>query len=348
MNTETIYEYQEIKFAELTENMRRDKLEKLKKKMAKKGWELDSFHNNPLPKSSIAKFKRDMNQEAKTKENRETTENTDKQKTVAERYIFSPIKKNKTFLFYMFIILIFANIFIDNNQDNQQKHQQEPATKITQPKNIYFHTLTLKDYKEGRNKDELIEKLLGDKTILGESFENCIGDLAYNKSPEIKLKDALGWCINESQNNKVAFFSHINELKLRESGLSDIEIEAKRTERINKVNKAFSKKKNITYNKNHASLVTSFAYALQAGMLCDNLKMRLDTREKIENYIGTTTTQSIYSQDYARGLNSAFEDNDKGILCEEAWKHFGCYGDVNPRLIQENPFKLSNPILCEY
>jgi len=104
----------------------------------------------------------------------------------------------------------------------------------------------------------------------------------------------------------------------------------------------------VTYNEAHGALVKSFGYSLQAGMICDNLQLRLDTKEKIEKKIGTTTTQSIYGDDYMIGVNSALKDDEQGTLCEQAWLHFGCDGDIEAKLLQGNPFKLQNPLLCEY
>ena len=88
---------------------------------------------------------------------------------------------------------------------------------------------------------------------------------------------------------------------------------------------------------------------LQAALLCDNLKMRIDTESKVVKQVGQTIRGpgSPYNMDCLAGLNKAFEEEENG-LCESAWKDFGCSGAKIPRLIQENPFRLENVILCEY
>lgn len=59
---EIIYEYKEVGVqAGFTDEGRKKNLEKLKEKMAKEGWELDSYFNGGLTKASNAKFKRDIN-----------------------------------------------------------------------------------------------------------------------------------------------------------------------------------------------------------------------------------------------------------------------------------------------
>jgi len=104
----------------------------------------------------------------------------------------------------------------------------------------------------------------------------------------------------------------------------------------------------VTYNEIHGALVKSFSYSLQAGSICDNLNMRLDTEKKINDKIGTKARGGIYNKDSMIGITSAIRDDEEGILCEQAWLHFGCDGDIEAKLLQGNPFKLQNPMLCEY
>ena len=125
--------------------------------------------------------------------------------------------------------------------------------------------------------------------------------------------------------------------------------EVKKEEVKETVKKEISKEQpKNTYNESYGALVKSFAYSLQAGQLCDDLKMRLDTENKVKQKIGTDTRTGIYNKDYMVGINSAFADNEKGTLCKEAWLHFGCDGDIEANLLQANPFKIKNAKLCEY
>lgn len=99
----------------------------------------------------------------------------------------------------------------------------------------------------------------------------------------------------------------------------------------------------------HGKLVQDFCYALQASIVCKDLNMRADTERKIESQVGQKIrgSKSPYNQDCLIGFSKAFEDENKGI-CSKAWKLYGCYGSMIPRLIQENPFRKRNGIFCEY
>ena len=96
-------------------------------------------------------------------------------------------------------------------------------------------------------------------------------------------------------------------------------------------------------------LIKGFCYALQASMSCDELKMRLDTEGKIEEKVGGKFrgSKSKYRGVCTSGLMKAYEEEGKG-LCRNAWEQYGCDGSVESKLIQQNPFKLKNPILCTY
>lgn len=111
-----------------------------------------------------------------------------------------------------------------------------------------------------------------------------------------------------------------------------------------------SQKNNLFKKKTkYAELTQKFCYALQASMLCDNLKMRIDTEGKITAEVGTKIRGpgSIYNNDCMDGLNQALEEENMG-LCTNAWKRYGCFGNDIPKLIQENRFRNRNAVLCEY
>jgi hypothetical protein len=84
-------------------------------------------------------------------------------------------------------------------------------------------------------------------------------------------------------------------------------------------------------------------------MLCDDLKMRIDTEGKIETYVGEEIRgpQSKYNKDCMAGLNKAFEEETKG-LCSNAWRDYGCSGLDISKLLQENPSRNRNGVFCEY
>ncbi len=102
-------------------------------------------------------------------------------------------------------------------------------------------------------------------------------------------------------------------------------------------------------NPKHSTSVRNFCYALQAGMSCDGLQMRIDTEDKIENLVGEPIRgpKSRYNDDCIAGLSLAH--SEKGAdLCSKAWLDFGCNGKTTPRLLQENSFKNRNGSFCSY
>jgi hypothetical protein len=98
-----------------------------------------------------------------------------------------------------------------------------------------------------------------------------------------------------------------------------------------------------------SELAEDFCYALQASMLCDNLKMRIDTEGKVKEIIGVEIRGpgAPHNQACLQGLNKAFEE-EHGGLCSNVWRDFGCSGEKLSGLIQENPFKVKNAMLCEF
>lgn len=49
-----------------------------------------------------------------------------------------------------------------------------------------------------------------------EHFQNCMGDFASNKNPELTFKEVFSWCENERQTNRSAFESHYNEIAAKD------------------------------------------------------------------------------------------------------------------------------------
>lgn len=101
--------------------------------------------------------------------------------------------------------------------------------------------------------------------------------------------------------------------------------------------------------KEPKKLVQEFCYALQAALICDNLKMRVDTESKIRKKVGGEFRgpNKPYNNDCTTGLMKAFDDENKG-LCSIAWEKYGCHGTDAARLIQENHFRIQNAKICSY
>jgi hypothetical protein len=86
-------------------------------------------------------------------------------------------------------------------------------------------------------------------------------------------------------------------------------------------------------------LVFDFCYALQASMVCKNLKMRIDTERKIERKVGAKIRGPVspYNDACSAGLEAEFadenfEDGNKR-LCKKAWALYGCNGTKVPKLL---------------
>ncbi|MBM7423853.1 hypothetical protein [Spongiibacter marinus] len=99
----------------------------------------------------------------------------------------------------------------------------------------------------------------------------------------------------------------------------------------------------------NADLVENFCYALQAMALCDGISMRVDTEKKLEAKVGGPLRgrDSKYNGVCMAGISNAFDDEQKG-LCEKAWNQFGCFGSVEPKLLQKSSYGRSDHVLCEY
>lgn len=133
---------------------------------------------------------------------------------------FLPNKFNKNrkniFIFYFILLTISVSLFniFYNKQNKTIEEIREPIKKeITK-------NLTLMDYKNSSNKDELLIPLLKKNIQFNDykNYKNCVGDFVYQKSPTLLLEEIIRWCDNEKLRDKRAFYSHINELEIRENG----------------------------------------------------------------------------------------------------------------------------------
>lgn len=76
---------------------------------------------------------------------------------------------------------------------------------------------TLSDYRE-LSKEQRSGYLsaalatIQDATASSADFTDCMGDFAFNKTPELLFSDVLGWCQTERETNPERFIGHFNEL----------------------------------------------------------------------------------------------------------------------------------------
>jgi len=112
------------------------------------------------------------------------------------------------------------------------------------------------------------------------------------------------------------------------------------------VKKEIVMKEKIHYKQNTPQMAEQFGYVLQGSMICDNLIMRVDTEEKLRKRLGVKDVRKP-SLSHLNGIERAIKNEHNG-LCRDIWEKYGCYGSEIPRLIQESPFRVKNPVLCEF
>lgn len=170
---EMTYEYKEVGVtAGFTDEGRKKNLEKLKEKMAKDGWELDSYFNGGLTKASKAKFKRDIN--------------------------YKPEKKQSNFsmknILVGFIVLVIVGAIFSDGDSNPStskstKLYQEYEDKTNQQ--IKESTISLKDIAYSFVEDNNMSDSYKD------TMYDCLGYFVYSKDPNLKLKKMMQWCKND-------------------------------------------------------------------------------------------------------------------------------------------------------
>ncbi|MFQ2218346.1 hypothetical protein ACK32O_05835 [Aeromonas enteropelogenes] len=82
------------------------------------------------------------------------------------------------------------------------------------------------------------------------------------------------------------------------------------------------------YTPEIAQKVKGFCYAEQAGLLCDGLKMRIDTADKFYKSIGYAPQKGIQAPEFndcSDAFDAAIADEKKG-LCKKAEALYGCNG----------------------
>jgi len=139
---------------------------------------------------------------------------------IKPKKIFLPKKFNKNrlnvFIFYfvLFIIsLTLFNIFYNKQNDIE-------TTNIQEIKTIVNKNATLSDYKNSSDRNNLLLALLKNNisNVDFTHYKNCVGDFVYQKDRTLALTEIIEWCDNEKLRNKRSFYSHINELEVRENG----------------------------------------------------------------------------------------------------------------------------------
>ena len=74
-----------------------------------------------------------------------------------------------------------------------------------------------------------------------------------------------------------------------------------------------------------ADLIFGFCYALDASGNCSDLSVRLDTEGMVRDMVGQDFRAARHAA-CLEGLGRAFSDREQGVLCQNAWAHYGCSG----------------------
>ncbi len=184
-----VYEHKEVSVSVgYTEKSRKEKLNKLKLKMEKDGWELEDYFDGGLTKTSKAKFKRDIKYISEIKEN---------------KFSF------KNIMIGFFILIILGAIFGDDKSspNDEQKLYQEYENKT----NLEMQSLTtlLKDIAYSFSDDNNISETYKD------TMYDCLGYMVYAKNKDFKLSKMMQWC-KDDYINKDAKAIYYNEAWLLE------------------------------------------------------------------------------------------------------------------------------------
>ena len=98
-------------------------------------------------------------------------------------------------------------------------------------------------------------------------------------------------------------------------------------------------------------LVFNTGYALQAGLICDNLKYLISTTKEVSDKIGVANIRDDYKTIFYKGSEKAISDEQKlgrQGLCDKAWRLFGCNGKRTPKLLSESFRTNPNPQICHF
>ena len=177
---EIIYEYKEVSVqAGFTDEGRKKNLEKQKEKMAKDGWELDSYFNGGLTKASKAKFKRDINHKPEKKQS-------------------SFSMKNILIGFVVFVIIVAIFSDGDSNSTSTAKDTTaEESNKLYQK----YEDKTNQEMRDSTTSLKEIAYSFVEDNNISDSYKDtmydCLGYFVYSKDPNLKLKEMMQWCKND-------------------------------------------------------------------------------------------------------------------------------------------------------
>ena len=176
--SELTYEYKEIDVpAAFTDDGRKKNLEKLKIKMAKNGWVLDSYFNGGLTKKSKATFRRDIDYKSDKKESS-----------------FSI----KSFLILLVILAVIIALYSNGDTDGKSRDGEKLYQK-------YENMTNLQMRENAASLKKIAYSFVEDKNISNEykdTFYDCLGYYIYKKNPNLKFKKMLQWCQNDYINKE--------------------------------------------------------------------------------------------------------------------------------------------------
>lgn len=130
------------------------------------------------------------------------------------------------------------------------------------------------------------------------------------------------------------------------------EIKTEKKEAIKEPVKATKKKtQEVKITPKNKTLVFNTGYALQAGMICDNLMYRFDTTNKVSLKVGVENIrEGVYKETFFNGVKKALKEEsiNKEKMCSKAWELFGCNGSREKRLLSESFTYYDEPQICPY
>lgn len=93
-----------------------------------------------------------------------------------------------------------------------------------------------------------------------------------------------------------------------------------------------------------AQLAYHAGFAMQAAMICGDLKWLYPTERELEARIGEKLRgpESRFSGRFIKGCEDALTVSDRGVLQDEAWQRYGDYGRDYPGLVHVNMINVAD------
>lgn len=117
-----------------------------------------------------------------------------------------------------FVAMYLIGITVDDKKSPTEKTTVKAEVKAAPtPKPFKYADMTLKEYRNEAKHDrkDIVDNYVSYKNISGaetvkDNFYNCLSEISYTKSDELRLDETLGWCYNDYSKNPDSLSNRIN------------------------------------------------------------------------------------------------------------------------------------------